>query len=400
MTKQQSSTQGRLRVTHVVEKYLPYSQTWLHAQIACPPDVEASVVAFTTVDDGPAHFPVPRLTALSRTAPLRYLLYRGADHAGLRPLGPALARALAEGSPDVVHAHFGTTAWRCLPVVDAMDLPLVVSFYGYDMSELPASRPRWRRRYPELFARGDLFLCEGPAMADGLVRIGCPAAKIGVNPLGVDVARLPFTRRTLARGGTLQVLAVARFKEKKGLPDAIEAVVRASRRARVHLTIVGGPAAGRHGRHETARIKNTVRRLRAGGCVTFAGVLRHEELNARAKDFHIMLQPSKRAASGDTEGGAPVALIEMAATGMAAVATRHADIPGVVIDGSSGFLADEGDVAALADHLVRLAEEPELVAAMGEAAARHVRRAFDQEACSRRLRRHYAAALEGVGASP
>ena len=75
---------------------------------------------------------------------------------------------------------------------------------------------------------------------------------------------------------------------------------------------------------------------------------------------------------GDTEGGAPVGVIEASATGMPVVASFHADIPEVVRHGESGWLAPERDVEALAAHLVGLIEHPESWPAMGERGRRHI----------------------------
>ena len=57
--------------------------------------------------------------------------------------------------------------------------------------------------------------------------------------------------------------------------------------------------------------------------------------------------------------GLPVALIEALACGLPAVATRISGIPELIEDGRTGFLAEQGDVAALATALERaLAGEP------------------------------------------
>ena len=65
------------------------------------------------------------------------------------------------------------------------------------------------------------------------------------------------------------------------------------------------------------------------------------------------------AADGDSEGGAPVGIIEMQAAGMPVLSTYHADIPEVVRDGESGYLVPERDVEALAEKLDKLINEPE-----------------------------------------
>jgi len=69
----------------------------------------------------------------------------------------------------------------------------------------------------------------------------------------------------------------------------------------------------------------------------------HAILFEEAYKNHIFLSPSVTALDGDTEGGAPVTIIEMAATGMPIISTKHCDIPEVIKDGVTGFLANERD---------------------------------------------------------
>ena len=65
--------------------------------------------------------------------------------------------------------------------------------------------------------------------------------------------------------------------------------------------------------------------------------------------------------------GTPVVAIEALAAARPVVATRVGGVPDVVTDGVDGFLVEPGDVEALAERLERLAADPELRRAMGEA---------------------------------
>ena len=66
----------------------------------------------------------------------------------------------------------------------------------------------------------------------------------------------------------------------------------------------------------------------------------------------MFIHPSREAADGDCEGGAPIVLLDAQATGLPAISTRHCDIPEEVLDGESGLLVSEGDTEALA-HCIR-----------------------------------------------
>ena len=115
-----------------------------------------------------------------------------------------------------------------------------------------------------------------------------------------------------------------------------------------------------------------------------------EVLGREAYAHHLFLAPSVTAADGDTEGGAPVVLIEMVASGMPAVATRHCDIPHVLPAKWHGLLAPERDAAALAAAIEDWIAAPAPVWAERLAAGRtHLERGFDAASQGRALARIY-----------
>ena len=130
----------------------------------------------------------------------------------------------------------------------------------------------------------------------------------------------------------------ASLREKKGHRfgiDAFRAVAR--NRDDVFMTIVGdGPL--------RKFLEAQVRGLGLQDRITFKGNLPHGECKALLQQAHVLLYPSITASNGDTEGGAPVAILEALAVGLPVISTRHADIPFVLRDGASGILVDERDV--------------------------------------------------------
>jgi colanic acid/amylovoran biosynthesis glycosyltransferase len=260
----------------------------------------------------------------------------------------------------------------------------VVSFYGRDMSMLPREE-LWRRRYVELFGFASAVICLGNYMAAEIVKLGCPLEKIRMIPIGADLSQCRYRERALAPGEPLRILSAARFTEKKGLPDAIRAVGIAAREVPLEYVVVGAAADDREGRREERRIRDAAAETGLGDRLRFLGSLPMTRLLEEAARCHVLLHPSKHASDGDHEGGYPVICIELGASGMASVATRHADMEMVVIDGETGLLADEGDSAGLARHLVRIAQEPGLAASMGRAAHELAIRDFDVRGYQQRL---------------
>ncbi len=104
-----------------------------------------------------------------------------------------------------------------------------------------------------------------------------------------------------------------------------------------------------------------------------------------ARRHHVFVAPSVTAGDGDTEGGAPVSLIEMSASGMMIASSTHCDIPGVIVDGRTGFLSPERDVDALTANLRRIVTERDAWPAMQAAGRAHIEAEFDARRQGERL---------------
>jgi len=61
------------------------------------------------------------------------------------------------------------------------------------------------------------------------------------------------------------------------------------------------------------------------------------------------------------------------------VATRVGGIPEIIEDGVNGMLVERGDVAALAERVQRLVDDPTLRAAMGKAGRLRVEQDFTEK---------------------
>jgi colanic acid/amylovoran biosynthesis glycosyltransferase len=344
-----------LSVVHSVQVWLPLTQTWLRNQVCYLPATVRSFVACerlegpaTPSSSGPAIASgVPRdVTDVAAIHPglVQRLLARSAD--GAR--GRALAAVLRARKARLVHSHFGNTAWRDLRAVRRAGIVQVASFYGQDLTRFPKLSPSWRRKYGELLDSGAHILCEGPHMASVAKGFGGTGSTVHVHHLGIEVDRFRFHPRVRAEGEPLRVLMAASFREKKGLPDAIRALGLLAKDTAVEATLVGDAEPGRGpSQDEKARIEQAIMESGLGGRLRRTGFITHDALLREAYGHHVFLAPSRTASDGDTEGGAPVGLIEMAATGMAVVSTRHCDIPYVLPPSYAPLLASEGDVDGL-----------------------------------------------------
>ena len=352
-------------VAHCVNAYLHGNGQWIHSQMVGLRRYRPIVLAQKR--QNVADYPVAQLYCADQSGIVQRILVRG-----LRKLTgqyPAYGPILAREQAGLLHAHFGYEGFRYLRSQAASGLPLLTSFYGADATKSPREAA-WRRRYEELFDRGTAFLAEGSAMGNQLIEIGCPPEKVRICHLGVEVDRIPFTPREPVE--TVRFLIAAGFKEKKGIPFALSALGKLRREAfkTFELTLVGdGP--------DRALILEAISQNGLVDQTKVCGLLSYSDLMRELERCHILLQPSVVAADGDSEGGAPVILLDAQASGMPVIATRHADIPEYVVDGQGGLLVPERDVESLFECIRALVEDQSRWQEMGRAGRRHVEQQYN-----------------------
>jgi glycosyltransferase involved in cell wall biosynthesis len=331
-------------VGHLFFEFLPPTQTFIRSLLAAHERYEARILTRTLLD--PAGFPRERIAELGSRDPGQLTrIGRGVLRRLDRWEGPFDRELVAAaGDCDVLHAHFGPTGSRAALAAQRLGVPLITSFYGWDLALPEGGEPS--AEYRRLFRRGAAFVCEGPAMAEHLASVGCPRERIDVVPIAIEPDLFPFRPREPSQA--LKLLHTGRLIPKKGTDVAIRAFAAAEGPRRGwQLWIVGdGP--------ERQRLEDLAESLGAAGSVRFFGNLPYDRYRELIAEAQIGVQPSRTAPDGDTEGGAPTVLLEMQASGMAVAGTRHADIPFVVAD--EEVLVDEEDSEGLAEVLVRIAE--------------------------------------------
>lgn len=347
-TRARGTRAGAPRVAHVIPEYLPRSATFVHTLLTHQTRFEPFVFAEAT--DNLAEFPLDHVASYGAgdTGFVRRVVDRARARAlGRGPYGRDLTRRVSAAGCSLVHAHFGWSGRDSVSTVEHLGIPLVTTFYGRDISE--PRRARRRDPYRQLFANEGLFVVEGPSMALDLSGIGCDAERIRVVPIGIPVDAMAFAPRP--RGDNLVVVQTGRFVEKKGLDVGVRAYARArADLGESELWLIGdGPL-----REE---LEALIGELGLETCVRLTGMVAQEEYRALVARADICLQPSRTAADGDSEGGAPTVILEAQALGIPVVATSHADIPFVVPRPSE--LVPENDVDTLARALVALALEGE-----------------------------------------
>ncbi|TCL84420.1 glycosyltransferase involved in cell wall biosynthesis [Rathayibacter sp. PhB179] len=266
----------------------------------------------------------------------------------------------------LIHAHFAGGGIAAASLARRLDVPLVVTFHGKDVTGDPllpgAVGRRYRRNLGRLFDQSSTLIAVSEHIRRRLIELGAPEEKVIVHRIGIPLRAVKADQR---RAG---VLFVGRLVEKKGVSDLLNAMDRlpSALRESVPLTIIGyGPLEG--------ELRRQADRLGLPD-VRFLGRLGSEEVAVHLASSLVFCAPSKTASDGDTEG-LPISLLEAALHSAAVVSTEHAGIPEFVASGESGLLSPEGDVDLLTVNLERMLSD----AAFRNSAAAALRRTLFDE---------------------
>lgn len=236
---------------------------------------------------------------------------------------------------DLIHAHFGSEGYYAISLAKKNKVPLIVTFYGYDMSSL-AQKKGWKKRFEKLFGFASVFIVEGEFMKKKLHELGCLNEKIFISRLAILTDNIIFNYRP-KYDSILKVFMCANFVEKKGYDDAILTFSKLKQKGYlIFCEIVGD------GILENMILKLIID-LDLKNEIKLLGRKTTEEIYEISQKHHVFFHPSKFGKDGDSEGGAPTIISEMQALGLPIIATKHADIPNV-IPAENQFLAKEGDI--------------------------------------------------------
>lgn len=355
-----------MRICIVGRSRAAYSETFIHAHIErLPADV---CVIYgkphpSVRDDG--------APLLSRRLPRRLVRAArrrvfGLSEEDLRTA--ALKRFLLAHDSDIVLAEYGLSGVAVLDACRQARIPLIVHFHGFDAYDQKVL-DGVGKRYPELFDYASAVVAVSRDMERQLVQLGAPPAKVYYNPYGIDVGLFQGADPAHAPP---TFLAVGRFVDKKAPHLTLLAFGRVLERCpEARLVMIGDG-------YLLEACKQLADGLGVAGRVDFLGVVPHAQVVAEMQRVRAFVQHSVRTSYGDSEG-TPVAILEAGASCLPIVATKHAGIPDVVVDGETGLLFHEGDVPGMAQRMLRLTGHPELAGRLGRAARQRVSRHFTME---------------------
>jgi glycosyltransferase involved in cell wall biosynthesis len=309
------------------------------------------------------------IVALNQPGPAEQIL----DRMGIRCLvwGPltelrsplAYARAvvrtawwLKHNRIDLVH-HNRANDWRPAEHLAAklLRIPIVTHFHMVNHDQTPATR------MTRAIAAVSQYVAEHSDL------MGVP---VHVIHNAVDLARFEAGKDIRAELGLPPDSVVVTFAGEIRRIKGIETFLAAAGQVGgpdIRFLIVGGCRASSG--IDDAYTEEQLRQLiGADGRITYAGYRSDMPNIYQSSDVIVMASRCEEAFG--------LVTLEAAAAGKPVVATRVGGIPEVVVDGQTGFLAEPGDAASLAERIQQLVDSPPLRTAMGERARERARAEF------------------------
>lgn len=286
----------------------------------------------------------------------------------------AVWREVRRSRPDVIYQRYSRNNWSGALVSRLAGVPLLLEWNG---SETWVGRHWSNLRWSWVIglyervnrAAADAIVVVSRPLKDGLVAEGVEPERVVVNPNGADPARFrpgaggDRIRARFGLEGALVVGFVGTFNYYQGAPVLMRAALAICRRTDARFLIVGSG-------DELAVAREVVEVAGIAERVVFTGHVATEEVPAFVDACDITAAPMIPNADGSEFFNSPVKVFEYMTAGRAIVASRLGQLTEVLSDGETALLVEPNEPRALAEAIVRLAEDPVLRARLAENARR------------------------------
>ncbi|MGB3711238.1 MAG: glycosyltransferase family 4 protein [Erythrobacter sp.] len=261
---------------------------------------------------------------------------------------------------DVLHAQYGyPTGWATLIAGQRLGLPVAVSIQGGDGHWVGSCCETHRVAMVRVLDHADAVLIGGETFAREVhERLGTAMDRFTFVPGAVDTTR--FAPGTSGADDTVRILYHGRVDRRKGVLDFIAACDRLTGDWRATISGIGPDL-------EPAREMVAERGL--GERIAFTGYADYEDVPKLYRYHQVFASPTYAEGFSNT-------ILEAMAAGLPIVSCHVVGVSDCLRDGENGLLVEPGDVAAQAEALQRLIDDPVERQRLGDAALAECRSTY------------------------
>lgn len=255
-------------------------------------------------------------------------------------LRPGWKRALNDLSANLIHAHFGKGGYYCAPIAMDLDLPLITTFHGSDITQKDKFSYNQKHR-KTVYQQSSKIIAVSKFIENKLLEGGCPPEKVVQHYIGIDTE---YFSPSGDKSEQPSVLFVGRLIEQKGCQYLLEAIKIVQQQLPEAKLIIAGEG-------------NYQGKLKAMAAdvnnISFLGAQNRAQVKALMSAAWLTCLPSIRMARGNEEG-MPTVCMESQAVGTPVVGFNTGGVSEGVKHGVTGLLSPEKNVEQLADNLISL----------------------------------------------
>ena len=271
---------------------------------------------------------------------------------------------------SLIHAHSGgLSAWASLRASRRHGLPLVVTYHGSEVHDVLVNHKKGWKMCREVFKYAQLNLPVSRDLESTLRRYAIPHGKCETLLLGVDQSRFfPLSNKKREKN----VLFIGRICKEKGIFDLIKAWKKVRAAFQDAMLLVAGDD------YTGGELLKQLELLNIGNSVRIIGPLPNLKVPNIMQESNLFCLPSY----GE---GTPVSIMEAMSCGLPIVATRVGGIPDIVCHNQNGLLVEKGDIQGLAEAMISLLGNSDVMDRFGQAARMFACENFDGEKSAKRL---------------
>ncbi len=366
---------------------LPYSETFIREQILAYSRWHGILVGHHLTNEIPLNGIDVRL--LRSGSSELFDRIRWSFHSRLKTI-PGFARdQLQAMHASLFHAHFGTVGVSSWFIARALNLPMLVTLHG---SDITIHKSWWEnggggsrmRSYPEELLSigrqpGVHFIAVSEGIRNVAVEYGISPTRVSTVHIGIDTEKFAPAGRPVGERKP-KVIFIGRLVEKKGCHYLLKAFVSVQKAVPEAELIIIGDGDWR------AKLKHATNELQINA--KFLGAISSDAVRFHLHSARLLCLPSVTATNGDREGLSTV-ILEAQACGVPVVTSAFGGATEGIINGKTGFAFPEKRIDELAERLISLLQDDVLAESMSHAARVFVTEKFNIYSCTKRLEALY-----------
>ncbi|MBS7562844.1 glycosyltransferase [Mucilaginibacter sp. Bleaf8] len=287
---------------------------------------------------------------------------------------------------DLIHAHFGPYGNLIMDIKELglfKDIPLIVSFHGYDIN--PLYIETYKESYKRLFGCATYITSNSNFTSKLLEAANCPASKLIKVRESLDTSFIKPDRTVFKTGEEVNILFCGRFIEFKAPELVIEIAnilinVKTHQNIKFHM-IGSGPLEG--------LVNDAISRYNLADSIVLYGAKTQDDIIKIMSSMDIFLYPGVNDMKTGRAENQGLVLQEAQSMELPVVTSNAGGIPDGVIDSETAFVLPEKDIPAFVDKLELLINDKELRLKMGKRGREYVTENFDYIKLGELLENYY-----------